>query len=298
MNVLIKTCIAAVFCLLSAVVYATKHDSIKLAESIVSQTQFDYFVTDVTFDMLFSHINFDDQAELDELKKSLREIYGNDIKKQISIKLLEIYNEQELESIKYIFADKRIRNTFFVYYKMWISPEKSHHFILPKNIGLFLSALESKQNHKPKYIQHKHYGKKLSNDPILNMLKLMDGLKGENAVIAYQPWAREQKEKEIKILTEAYPVLAGHEKELSKLYDTSVDVFINYWTLREDTLLRMEDFQATVNAMEKNEAFRQFFIEIYNILEQISASIEKDFKFKKWLDKKYKNKEGQDKIST
>jgi hypothetical protein len=248
MKTAIKTSITLFLCLFCAIAFATKEDSARLAEEIVNETKFDVYLKKA-FEV--QPANQAGSQNFDGLKEG---IVNN---------LVEKYSEQQLQEIKKIFADERIKKVFIAYYAMWTGPDVNHFYeIFFNNLEQLAKFIQSPFN-KPKYEKHEHYGQEVKNDAILNMLKLMDGLKGENALEAYKPWAQEHKDKAIEDIIHMAPVLAGQEKELSKVYDYSIDVWINYWKLKEDKKLDTNDFQAVVNAMESNEAFRQFFVEIY-----------------------------------
>jgi hypothetical protein len=197
MKTLIKTSIAILLCLYCAIASAT-NDARRLAEEIMTETKFDVYLK----------ASFHTLSELD--KAGYQNFEG--LKEGIVNNLVEKYSEQQLREIKKIFANERIKQVFIAYYAMWTSDTISPVFA--QNIKQLVQSIEDPK-YKAKYIKHKHYGKKESNDPILNMLKIMDGLKGKNAVEAYKPWAQNKKDEIIEEFA-SYPIFEGHEKNSPK----------------------------------------------------------------------------------
>lgn len=266
-------------------VYASRYNSLALAEQLINQTNMSAFATDVTISSLLSLMSVSDD-EKESLTEAMKEVYGDDFKKELADVLVKNYSDDELRMIMDLFKNPSINKCFKTYYENFTYDEATfkeskHRF--DENLNLLRDYANGKMQHSPKYLKHNHFGKKYKDDNVLKMLKLMDGLKG-NSIVAYDKWAQDKKAEDLSMLSDSYPELKKHPKELDKFYDATKDTFTNYWRLKENPNMTERDFLITVTQLETNETFRRFFIEVYSISTSMHEFILKRYKLKKKLE--------------
>lgn len=268
--------------------YASRYDSLAIAEQLVEKVNLDNLAIEVIIQSVSSvTTSQDEKKSVIEFMSVVKEVYVDDIKKEVANALVENYSDEELRTITKHFENSSINRCFNAYYKMFLSGEnrgKEEKQRFSKNINLLKDYANGKTRRPPKYLNHNHFGKKYKDDNVLKMLMLMDGLKG-NSVVAYDKWAQNRKKEEISIMIDLHPELKRHSKELDKLYDTTFDTFVHYWLLKENKNLTENDFFVTASALENNESFRRFFIEIYSVPKTMHESMMKKYRLMKKLEK-------------
>ncbi len=262
---LIKTSIAILLCIYCAIASATQDDAVCLAEELITETKLDVLMNKQLISVSSSLSGFNSQ----EIENKI--VMPEADKKEFARTLVKTCGEQKIKELIKIFADERIKKVLFAYYDVW--QHKITSDLLNENLEKLIKSLQS-PSYKPQYVKHLHYGNKIQNDKIFHMMKTLAGLKGDNAIDAFKPWALEQKNITMKNLIATNPVLVGHEKELSQVYDYSTDTWICYWLLREKSELSMADFQATANALESSEALRGFFTGAFNMINHTNAAVQ------------------------
>lgn len=262
---LIKTSIAILLCIYCAIASATQDDAVCLAEELITETKLDVLMNKQLISVSSSLSGFNSQ----EIENKI--VMPEADKKEFARTLVKTCGEQKIKELIKIFADERIKKVLFAYYDVW--QHKITSDLLNENLEKLIKSLQS-PSYKPQYVKHLHYGNKIQNDKIFHMMKTLAGLKGDNAIDAFKPWALEQKNITMKNLIATNPVLVGHEKELSQVYDYSTDTWLGYWLLREKGELSMADFQATANALESSEALRGFFTGAFNMINHTNAAVQ------------------------
>ncbi len=265
MKQLIKTGIALLLCFYSAITCATKDDALLLAHELITETVLDVLINKQLIST-YSDLSGINPQEIENILMPTSVTN----KEELAITLVESFGQQKIEELIKIFADEGIKKVLLAYFDVW--QHKITSDLLDKNLEQLVKSLHS-PNYKPQYVKHPHFGKKEQNDAIFNMMKTLAGYKGDNAIDAFKPWALELKNIAIKNLTAANPVLVGHEKELSQVYDYSTDTWIYYWLLREKDGLSMADFQATAKAMESSDALRGYFTGVFSMINHTNSTV-------------------------
>lgn len=264
-KIFVKTSIAILLCIYCAIASATQDDAVRLAEELITETKLDVLMNKQLISASSALSGFNSQ----EIENKI--LMPEADKKEFATTLVKTCGEQKIKELIKIFADERIKKVLFAYYDVW--QHKITSDLLNENLEKLIKSLQS-PSYKPQYVKHPHYGNKVQNDKIFHMMKTLAGLKGDNAIDAFKPWALEQKNITMKNLIAANPVLVGHEKELSQVYDYSTDTWLGYWLLREKVELSMADFQATANALESSEALRGFFTGAFNMINHTNAAVQ------------------------
>ncbi len=288
MKILTK-CLSTILLLtISLSVYASKYDSLALAQELVEKSNLNTYATQVAIDAMLSvtTIEEDEKDSMMEFIDAMKEVYAEDIQKELAEGLVKYYSDDELRTISNLFENPSISKTFKAYYETFLSGDNEHKEELQrfeKNVQSLKDNIDGKKRGFPNYVKHIHYGKKYSDDNLLKMLRLMDGLKG-NSIVAYDKWAQDKKTQYLSLIKDMHPELKRYPNHLDKLYDATFDTFRIYWRLKDNQTVSENDFRITASQLESNESFRRFFIEIYSIPKALNESIMKKYKLMKKLE--------------